>query len=126
MATINSNILIPYKGSTQIDTGAFYAPYVPLTVSQPRNGYPSPPFKTAENLGNEMYQDLMMDHVRHGEPWKYTVIIPAADWEELMDWCISHFDNFTWCWNHKGEQDAEWEIGLRNEDDAVLISLTWS
>jgi hypothetical protein len=72
----------------------------------------------------DIWDRYVFDHHCVNNKYPHTVKANAENWEELMDWCLSNFENNTWCWNHTGGF-VEYTLKFLHERDAILARLTW-
>lgn len=72
----------------------------------------------------DIWDMCVFDHHCVSTNYPHSVSVNADNWEELMDWCFTQFENHTWCWEHTGAY-VEYTLKFKNESDAILARLTW-
>lgn len=105
--TIPATVAQSIVGVQPIDTGSFFAPYIPKAMSNPKYQFSRAKWYTVD-IGDGM--------------WRL-----GREYNEIIEWCTEHFGK------HPKKPDAwcRWWVGVgsiyfRDEKDFVFYQLKWS
>lgn len=117
-------MILPYKGKTVEDAGAFYAPYIPLII-----GNSDMKIKVHWEKGNPAGYTDDLGIIADRNQWVnerlagwYTQI-PYAQVMEIHEWCEQNLQGY---WKLRQGGALERELYMSEEKDVTLFSLRWS